>query len=143
MRPSLALLSSSNARVDAARPPTDSSKGITTVQNSRTAALFTRSTRAGVCVGLRSLTRRLNSPGSLPAFSHSLVQQLREDARRRDRRARGGIDAPYPVVRRRKIDGQLDGRKGKERPYVQSLMTCDRAVLEMRTSGEQKRQKLQ
>ena len=28
-------------------------------------------------------------------------------------------------------------------PYVQSLMTCDRAVLEMRTSGEQKRQKLQ
>ena len=27
--------------------------------------------------------------------------------------------------------------------YVQSLMTCDRAVLVMRTSGEQKRQKVQ
>ena len=28
-------------------------------------------------------------------------------------------------------------------PYVQSLITCDRAVLVMRTSGEQKRQKVQ
>ena len=56
---------------------------------------------------------------------------------------RGGIDAPHPVFTRRKIDGQLDGRKGSSAPYVQSLMTCDRAVLEMRTSGEQKRQKLQ
>ena len=27
--------------------------------------------------------------------------------------------------------------------YVQSLITCDRAVLVMRTSGEQKRQKVQ
>ena len=39
----------------------------------------------------------------------------------------------------------LDGgiHTGGRALYVQSLMTCDRAVLVMRTSGEQKRQKVQ
>ena len=67
---------------------------------------------------------------------HETNANLGAVAARRDRRA------PI-VVRRRKIDGQLDGRKVSSAPYVQSRMTCDRAVLEMRTSGEQKRQKLQ
>ena len=59
----------------------------------------------------------LHHPNVIRVLGASSAPRLGLDARA----AEEGIEAPHPVVRRRKIDGQLDGRKGSERPPTSNL----------------------
>ena len=106
---------------------------------------FTRSARAGVCT-LRVeldpdlLTALVACSRLLQASSNSFAQAVSPTPPPRGKGSTRPTESSAEKGRWTILDW---GDAYETALYVQSLMTCDRAVLVMRTSGEQKRQKVQ